>query len=163
VTLSVKLLRPDVKPPVRKSEGAAGYDLYAPSSGRVAKGKLLVYPLGVALKLPPGTYGKMYGRSSLEVQGLHVLGCAVKEGTIAEGAELSQHSVLYGLAGVLDEDYTGELKVVFKSLGTTDIEWAHGDRICQIVISPYLAPSVEVVDELTVTVRGSGGFGSTGS
>lgn len=150
MTLYAKLLHPNAKAPERKSEKAAGYDFYAPTAGRVGRGKMLIYPLGVAVKIKPGCCGKLMGRSSLEAQGLKALGWAITNGVLIE------------LAGLIDEDYVGELKVVFKNLGAADVDWDRGDRVCQMVVSRYEADPVQVMTELPATDRGEGGFGSTG-
>ena len=76
-------------------------------------------------------------------------------------AAKSQISVL-NTPGTIDSDYRGELKVILFNHGVDDFIVNNGDRIAQMVLMPVLKASFEEVDELPDTVRGSGGFGSTG-
>jgi len=98
-------------------------------------------PLGFALSLPDGYVAYVDPRSGL--------------GT--------NHGIVGGIgARVVDADYRGEVSALIFNLGDKDFEWQAGDRICQLVISPVARAVLHQVDELTVTARGEGGFGSTG-
>ena len=131
--------------PVRASAGAAGYDLFSTDSYVVLPGRRVVVSTGITVQLPPGTYGRIAPRSGL----------AVKHG-------------LDTLAGVIDPDYTGEIKVVLQNLDCTQpFVIRPGYRIAQLILENYtVAEVVEVPTENTplvdATNRGAAGFGSTG-
>jgi dUTP pyrophosphatase len=141
--LGVKLITPDAKLPTRGSPLAAGYDLYASNPEPIVikgqTGRTLV-PTGLQLSLPQGTYGRIAPRSGL----------AVKQG-ITTGA------------GVIDVDYTGEVKVLLFNHGDGEFTVNHGDRIAQLVVERIVTPEVVELDYISDTQRGSGGFGSTGA
>ena len=142
--LKIKRLDPRAKLPVRGTAGSAGMDLHALLDGPLcipAGGRASV-PTGIAIGLPsPETVGLVYARSGL----------AVKHGlTLSNGV------------GVIDSDYTGEIKVGMVNLSDTAYTIQPGERIAQLVITPVLLPELEEVSELSETERGAGGFGSTG-
>lgn len=127
--------------PARQTAAAAGFDLsYAgtePVSLRPGQRELL--STGFAWTLPQGTVGRIAPRSGLAVRnGLDVL------------------------AGVVDQDYTGEVKVLLINHGAINVEVLPGDRIAQMLIQPVMLISAVEVEELQGTERGEGGFGSTG-
>lgn len=135
--INIKLLTSTAKLPYRGSAEAAGYDLYADSMEE--KRDLYIYHTGIAVRLPVGCCGFIFPRSSVVNTGL-ILGNSV---------------------GLLDSDFTGEIKCVFyKREGAT--AYRIGERIAQLVIAEI--PSVEFcrVLELDTTERGANGFGSTG-
>lgn len=130
--------------PSRATPGSAGMDLRAlldeplpvPPGGRVR------VPTGIAIGLPsPETVGLIYARSGLAVK--H--GLALSNGV-----------------GVIDSDYTGEIRVGLVNLSDTAYTIEPGERIAQLVIAPVLLPEIVETDELDQTARGAGGFGSTG-
>lgn len=138
-TLRVKLLNEGATAPVRGSSGAAGYDLASSVSAVVGAGERCVVPTGIAISLPPGTYGRVAPRSGLAARfGIDVL------------------------AGVIDEDYRGEISVILLNTGDAPLQVNQGDRIAQLIIERILTPAVAVVDALDDTARGDGAFGSTG-
>ena len=140
MVLKVKRLTPDAILPTRGSPGAAGYDLHAAESHVILPGRRAVIATGLAIELPPGVYGRVAPRSGL----------AVKSG-IQVGA------------GVIDPDYTGEVKVVlFNQGGGAPCVVKPGYRIAQLVLERFEVHETEEVGELGVTERGEGGFGSTG-
>ena len=98
-------------------------------------------PTGISIAIPQDTEIQIRPRSGL--------------------AAKSQISVL-NTPGTIDSDYRGELKVILFNHGVDDFIVNNGDRIAQMVLMPVLKASFEEVDELPDTVRGSGGFGSTG-
>ena len=67
------------------------------------------------------------------------------------------------MAGVVDSDYRGEIKVILVNLGQANFNVSVGDRIAQAILEKYTVAAVKEVSELSETVRGSGGFGSTGT
>merc|ERR1711939_562008 len=137
--LQVKLLSETAKAPTKGSAFAAGYDLYASKETTVpARGKVLA-DTDISIAVPAGTYGRVAPRSGLA----------------------AKHSIDVG-AGVIDADYRGPLKVLLFNLGETDFAINEGDRIAQLIIERIYTPEVLVVDQLPESVRGAGGFGSTG-
>lgn len=129
--------------PTRGTPNSAGLDLYACLYGPILlrPGGRVQITTGIALQLPKGTVGLVYGRSSL---GLHY-GITLSNGV-----------------GVIDEDYRGEIIVGLTNHSQESYSVCHGDRIAQLVITPILAPEVWEVSELSPTERGTGGLGSTG-
>jgi dUTP pyrophosphatase len=142
VTLGVQRLDPRAVLPSRAHPGDAGLDLHALDGFRLAPGERARIPTGIAIALPAGHAGLVLPRSGL----------AAKHGI-----------ALVNAPGLIDEGYRGELQVL---LLNTDREAAFeaqaGDRIAQLVIVDV--PAVEIVElaELVGTVRGEGGFGSSG-
>ena len=139
--LAVQLLRPDARAPERTRPGDAGFDLRAVEPFTLAPGERALVPTGVAIALPPGHAGLVTPRSGL----------AIKHGI----------SVVNG-PGLVDPNYRGELKVVLVNLGGETFHGEPGDRIAQLLIVPFAAPPVAIVDELGDTERGGAGFGSSG-
>ncbi len=132
-----------VPEPFRGSAGAAGLDMHAALDAAVtlAPGERKMIPLGVAVAIPRGYVGLVFGRSGL-------------------GAK---HGVtLANSVGVIDEDYRGEIKATLINRGAEPYTVAPGDRICQFLLMPYAAAALKEVDELDATERGEGGHGSTG-
>ncbi|MGN0806654.1 MAG: dUTP diphosphatase [Candidatus Coproplasma sp.] len=142
--VSIKKLNPDATMPTYGSEYAAGADLYACLDGEVtiAPHATVLIPTGIAMELPIGYAGLIYARSGL----------ATKKGLAPANK-----------VGVVDCDYRGEVKVALHNHGEIPQTVASGERIAQLVITPYLTALFEEKDELSETVRGAGGFGSTGS
>ena len=140
MTLLVKRLNEHATLPARGSPLAAGYDLSSSEDVSIPKGTRGLVGTGIAFTVPHETYGRIAPRSGL----------AVKKG-IQVGA------------GVIDRDYTGEVKVVLFNHGDEDFVIKKGDRIAQLIIEKIEIPEVKLVDELLVTERGEGGFGSTGA
>ena len=141
--VSVKLLDPRAKLPAYGSSDAAGADLYALTDGPVtiAPGQTVLIHTGIALAIPQGYAGLVCARSGL----------ATKEGLAPANK-----------VGVIDADYRGELMVSLYNQSTVNRIVEHGDRIAQLVITPYLTAQFAPVAELDDTQRGAGGFGSTG-
>lgn len=122
------------------SHGSAGLDLTSTGAYSIAPGERQVISTGVSMSIPSGHYGKIEGRSGL----------ALRNGIIVGG-------------GVIDSDYTGEIKVILINTGNMHFVINKDDRIAQIIIHSYISGLVlNVVDELPSTQRGENGFGSTG-
>jgi len=138
-TLKVKKLRSDAFLPVRKREGDAGLDLYSVEEVVLKPNEWVAVPTGIAVEIPKGHFGLIKDRSGLALK--HALHC---------------------LAGVVDENYRGEVKVVLINLGRKEVKLPKGTRIAQLLIVPYLRVEVEEVKELSDTERGEKGFGSSG-
>lgn len=124
--------------PTRGTAGAAGYDLYTPNEVVLHPGNVTPVNTGVCIAIPPGHVGLMKDRSSRGARGIHVFG------------------------GVIDEDYRGELIVLLYNATNAAYPIMRTERIAQLVIVQYYGGAVEEVAELPPSVRGEGGFGSTG-
>ena len=141
--IDIKLLTANAKIPTRGSEEAAGYDLYAANSEPVSIAPHTTEKVGtgIACALPYGSFGAIFARSGLATkQGLRPANCV----------------------GVCDSDYRGEYIVAVHN-DTDEVKIIQpGDRIAQLVLLPFIPMMFNVVDELSDTDRGEGGFGSTG-
>lgn len=142
--VGIKKLSDKATVPAYGSEFAAGADLYAciEQDIVVAPHTTVMIPTGIALELPVGYAGLIYARSGL----------ASKKGLAPANK-----------VGVVDCDYRGEVKVALHNHGETEQTVAVGERVAQLVITPYITAKFIVKDELSDTVRGAGGFGSTGT
>lgn len=140
--VNVKKTDPCAKLPSYGSEYAAGADLYAAAPVVVEPGKTAFVHTGIAIELPTGTVGLVYARSGLACK---------------------QDLAPANKVGVIDCDYRGEIMVALHNHGATPRKVEAGDRIAQLVIAPYYTATFCETDELSDTVRGAGGFGSTGS
>ncbi len=137
--LKVHLLSPSAKLPTKGTKLSAGYDLFASEHVTVPPQGRVIVPTGISIELPSGTYGRVAPRSGLAVK----------------------HGIDIG-AGVIDEDYRGPVGVVLFNLGTSEFVVNPGDRVAQLIVTPYASPDIVQVATSTATDRGSGGFGSTG-
>ena len=120
---------------------AAGLDLRADEPVTLAPGERRLVPTGLALEIPPGHEGQVRPRSGLAVR--HGVGMVNAPGTI-------------------DWDYRGEVGVVLVNHGQAPVAFARGDRIAQLVIAPVAGAELALVEDLSDSGRGAGGFGSTG-
>ena len=136
-TLPVQL-DPGAYLPERAHETDGGLDLRTPVEAYVRAGGSTVIDTGVHIQLPPGTVGMLKSKSGLNV----------KDGIVSEG--------------VIDEGYTGSIKVKLYNHGTEAKQIKAGDKISQLVVLPVLYVKVEQVEEIQGGDRGNGGFGSTG-
>lgn len=129
--------------PTYGSDYAAGADLYACTEGEITvdAGQTVLIKTGLALEVPVGYGAFIYARSGL----------ASKRGLAPANK-----------VGVVDCDYRGEVMVALHNHSSIPQTINHGERIAQMVIAPYITAEFEEVDELTETIRGAGGFGSTG-
>jgi dUTP pyrophosphatase len=141
--LQVRLLRPDARPPRRAHEHDAGYDLACVEDFTLWPGQRRMVGTGVAIALPPGVAGLVTPRSGL----------AAKHGITIVNAP-----------GLVDPGYRGELCVTLLNTGDTPFAARGGDRIAQLLLVPFAAPVVQVVEELADAPddRGELGFGSSG-
>lgn len=125
--------------PVRAHATDAGLDLRTPGLVKIPAGGSAVIDTGVHVELPEGFYGKIESKSGLNV----------KSGVVS-------------LGGTIDEPYRGSIVVKLYNFGSADYTFLPGDKIAQLVIQPYIAPELDVVDELSESDRGENGFGSSG-
>ena len=139
----VKKLRDNAVIPTYGSAFAAGADLYAAISETVTvePDETKLIPTGLAFEIPEGYAGFIYARSGL----------ACKRGLAPANK-----------VGVIDADYRGEVMVALHNHGKQAQTVEAGERIAQMVIAPFVTASFILSDELDDTVRGEGGFGSTG-
>ena len=142
--VAIKKLNEKAILPSYGSEFAAGADLYACLDGEITVNphETVLIPTGIAIELPLGFAGLIYARSGL----------ATKKGLAPANK-----------VGVIDCDYRGEVKVALHNHSNIPQTVAAGERVAQLVITPYLTAKFVEKDELSQTVRGEGGFGSTGS
>ena len=125
--------------PMKGSPLAAGYDLYSAYDTIVpARGKALI-KTDIQVAVPSGCYGRVAPRSGLAIKNFIDVG-----------------------AGVIDEDYRGNLGVVLFNFGETDFEIKYGDRVAQLICERIKYPELEECETLDETERSAGGFGSTG-
>ena len=123
---------------------SAGADLYSAMQEDViiAPETTKFIKTGIAIEIPEGLVGLIYSRS----------GMACKKGLAPANK-----------VGVIDSDYRGEIIVALYNHSDSSVTVASGDRIAQLVLTPYIKADFEEADELDDTVRGDGGFGSTGT
>ena len=144
-TVNVKLLRDGAVLPSYGSAFAAGADLVAcpdTPTVEIGSGETILIPTGLAMEIPVGYVGLIYARS----------GIACKRGLAPANK-----------VGVIDSDYRGEILVALHNHSAEPQRIERGERIAQLVITPYLAVEFAEADTLEDTARGEGGFGSTGS
>lgn len=125
--------------PVRVHRQDAGLDLHSMEMATIFPGESWIFDTGVHIAFDPGTYGKIESKSGLNIK----------------------HNIV-SCGGVVDEGFTGSIRVKLYNLGHEAYTFYPGDKIAQLVIMPYLAPKMELVGELDETERGSRGFGSSG-
>ncbi|MBO5046348.1 MAG: dUTP diphosphatase [Clostridia bacterium] len=141
--VAVKKLNEKAHLPTYGSAYSAGADLYACTDGElvVPAGETVFVHTGIAVELPYGTVGLIYARSGL----------ACKK-------DLAPANKV----GVIDCDYRGEIMVAIHNHGKEAKSIMDGERVAQLVVAPYYVAEFEETEELSSTVRGEGGFGSTG-
>lgn len=130
--------------PTYGTEFSAGADIYAllDEPITIAPGETKLIHTGLAMAIPEGLVGLNFARS----------GMATKRGLAPANK-----------VGVIDSDYRGEVMVALYNQGEVPQTVENGDRIAQMVFVPYYTAEFELKDELSETLRGSGGFGSTGT
>jgi dUTP pyrophosphatase len=140
--IDLQLLDPDLPVPRYAYDGDAGCDLYSAVDAALAPGQRAMVPTGIAVAIPQGYGGFVQPRSGLAAkQGLSIV----------------------NTPGLIDSKYRGEIKVILINLDTEKtITIKRGDKIAQLVIQPVISATFNVVKELDATVRGDGGFGSSG-
>jgi dUTP pyrophosphatase len=143
VTLRVRRLHPAARLPARAHDDDAGYDLCAVESAVLEPGARASIPTGIAIELPPDHAGLVLPRSGLA----------------------ARHGIaLVNAPGLIDPGYRGELRVLLLNTDRREpFAVEPGMRVAQLVLTPVAAPEVLEVEELAVTARGDGGFGSSGT
>jgi dUTP pyrophosphatase len=143
ITIALKRLPhgADLPAPAYATDGAAGMDVVSAEGMVLAPGARAAVATGFAMAIPSGYEVQVRPRSGLALK--HGITCLNTPGTI-------------------DSDYRGEVKVILANLGSEDFVIARGDRIAQLVPAPVQRAVLDETDMLEDTVRGAGGFGSTG-
>jgi len=141
--VQIRRLRPDAIVPRYQTADAAGMDLHAAldEPQTIAPGAVAAVPTGLAMAIPRGYEGQVRPRSGLALK--HAL-------------------TVVNAPGTVDSDFRGQVMVLLINHGRELFTIAHGERIAQLVIAPVVQVELDVVEELSETVRGAGGFGSTG-
>lgn len=138
--LEIKKLSDTATVPVFAHADDAGMDLFADETVTLEPGERHAFSTGLAMAIPEGFVGLIWDKS----------GIAAKRGVRT-------------IAGVIDAGYRGEVKVALVNLGTEPQTFAQGEKVAQMLIQKIEHPQVTVVNELSDTERGQGGFGSTGT
>ncbi len=142
--LKIQRLPHNVNVPEYKTEGAAGMDLCAAIAEPIVLKPLerKLIPTGLKIELEHGYEAQIRPRSGLSIKhGISLINCV----------------------GTVDEDYRGEVCIPLVNLSNQSYVIQPGERVAQMIIAKYEQAKIEVVTELSDTVRGEGGFGSTGS
>ncbi len=139
--LRIKRLTATAKLPVRTTEHASCFDMYADMDGSIAPGERLLVKTGLAVAVPPGYEVQVRSRSGL----------ALKHGIMVLNSP-----------GTVDADYRGEVGVILMNLGKEKFGFRKGERIAQMGVYPVVLCPIQEVEVLDDTARGAGGFGSTG-
>ncbi len=140
--VKIKKLNENCILPKYQTEHSAGCDLHAVTSATVEPGETKLIGTGFAVEIPLGFAGFIFARS----------GMALKRGLAPANK-----------VGVIDSDYRGEVMVAVYNHSKTTQQIEQGERIAQLVILPVYQVEFTMIDEVTETDRGAGGFGSTGS
>ena len=143
VKILVKKFDKNIKLPAYKTSGSSGMDLVAHVKGKIniKPGKIAIIPTGIAIAIP----------INYEIQIRPRSGLAAKKGI----------SVL-NTPGTIDSDYRGEIKIILINLSKKSFVVKSGDRVAQMILSPVAKGKFKKVKILPRTIRGKGGFGSTG-
>ena len=137
--MKIKKLDERAPLPTRGTVGAAGLDLYAIKDAVIEPGETKLLPTGLAIELPEDATGLVWDRSGL----------ATKKGLVV-------------VAGCIDDDFRGEIRVALHNISRRTHIVCQGERMAQLLVVPVLKVVPEWSDELSDTERGAGGFGSTG-
>lgn len=142
--IKIKKLNPKAIIPTYGSEYSAGADLYAcmDMAQTINPGETFLIKTGISMEIPVGYVGLIYARSGL----------ATKKGLAPANK-----------VGVIDSDYRGELMVALYNQSDSPKVIEPGERIAQLVITPYITGKFVETETLSDTIRGTGGFGSTGT
>ena len=142
MTLAFQRLTDAAREPTRAHDGDAGFDLYAAEAARLEPGARASVGTGIAVAIPDGHAGLVLPRSGLA----------------------ARHGIaLVNAPGLIDAGYRGEVRVLLLNTDRgASFEIAPGDRIAQLMITPFASPDLVELESLDETARGAGGFGSSG-
>ncbi len=137
--IKIKKLNPDAIIPNYAHLGDAGLDLFSLETYKLQPQERRAFAIGISIELEPGYVSLIKDKSGLAINhGVHTL------------------------AGVIDSGYRGEYKIILINHGVEPYIIKKGDKIAQLLIVPVIQAEINVVDNLSTTSRGNGGFGSTG-
>ena len=136
VDLNFVKLSPNIKTPTRSTQLAAGLDIYSPIDCTIPSKEQKLISTGLRIQIPSGHYGHLCSKSGLAVQ----------------------HHIHVG-AGIIDSDYTGEIKVLLLNLGDNSFQISTGDAIVQLILEKISIPVLCQVNTLPITDRGDRGCG----
>ena len=139
----IKKLNPDVEIPVYKTSGASGMDLMAFIEGpiKIAPNSTYLVPTGLSMAFSEDYEVQIRPRSGLAVK---------------------KNITILNTPGTIDSDYRGEIKIILFNHGKEDFIINNKDRVAQMILTPVIKMELEEADNLPDTLRGEGGFGSTG-
>lgn len=137
--IKVKKLHPEAKLPHRAHAADSGADMFALERAEIPPHSSAKVRTGIAVELPEGVSGCVWGKSSVESKGVKVM------------------------AGLIDAPYRGEILICMFNLTQEPFVFEKGQKVAQLVVLPTLYPAFEEASALSETARGEGGFGSTGS
>lgn len=140
ISLKIKKLVPTAVIPTRGTEKSVGLDLYSIKRYVIASNNIVAIETGISLEIPKGYFGLIAERSGF---------------SLANGLSLK--------AGVIDEDYRGEVKIIMQNSSDYPVTISSGSKIAQLLLLPAVYADIDEVDKLTDTDRGAAGFGSTGN
>jgi len=138
IKVKIQRVHPDARVPIYGSAESTGFDVYSIEDKMIAPGGTVMIRTGIKTEIQPGYCFLLWDRSGMGVKGIH------------------------RFAGVIDSDYRGEWKVILHNHTTGSYDVKKGDRIIQAVISYTIQAEFEEVSDLGETIRGEGGFHSTG-
>jgi dUTP pyrophosphatase len=138
VEIKIKKLRSDAKVPSYANPGDAGMDIYSVEDLILPPKHRAKIKTGISIELPKGYVSLVWDKSGVGSKGIKVLG------------------------GVLDSGYRGEYIIMLVNLSSENFEIKKGQKVAQILIQKVESPKIKVVDSLTDSKRGAGGFGSSG-
>lgn len=139
--LTVRVMSESGLLPEKQTEGSSGFDLSCIEDVLLPVGKTVLIKTGVRMEIPQGYEGQVRARSGIAKRGI----------------------IVTNGIGTIDADYRGDIGVLFTNLSNSDVFFEKGERIAQIVIMPVQRVNLVLVDDLSETVRGEGGFGSSGT
>jgi len=135
--VKIKKLNPEAKIPIHATEHAAGFDIYALENTSLEPGETKIVKTGIAFEIPKEFYVRIEDRSGMAIKGIHKV------------------------AGIIDSDYRGEIGIVLHNSTKQIYQIEKHDRIAQGILTPVSQASF-IEAELSETLRGAGGFNSTG-
>jgi len=139
--IKIKKFREDARIPTQATHGSAGWDLYSIDTMTLEPGMVKKIPLGIGMEIPDGYYVSIVPRSSLGQNGI----------------------LLTNSPATIDSDYRGEISCMLLNSDSLPYIINKGNRIAQLILHRYHDMEFEESDDLNGTLRGSGGFGSTGT
>jgi dUTP pyrophosphatase len=161
-----KLMREGAQLPKRGTEGSGAFDLYAPEDGHLNVGEKKLIPSGVAHELPGLLFLTLDNRHSTPAGASYFDGDRIPfkmQGFLFDRSGLGgKKGIRLSFACLIDNDYRGEIFLSIENQSDMPFAWLRGDRLVQIVYVLAYAGEAALVETLTDTHRGEGGFGSTG-